>query len=464
MMNPKIVGARIAELRKDKNMTQQQLADELLVSNKAVSKWENGGGLPDIATIPKLAEVLGVKTDYLLNENTDDTDKIKAKPRYKKFIVAICIIGILTISTIIALALNNQSESEWSDFVYLHEFVDVLAERGLQFINVSQIPHTTDFIDWSAPHIGRISEDIPIRLSTKKDIDLLLAIYKIVIDSQTAGLGWDTSIDEAINEAGLDDYLMEGIREIAKYEREKSLIFLATEHSFEELVEWGIFARPGIMKDFHALGFFLDLPEDFHTSIDDLNTNGFMVIQAYYIPWEMPWIRNGEIPDGIFPASPYNQELMVEVIDGDINVTVLGDINRPITYDIPLIIPGDIIPFNSDKRTVVTDGILVYVIYDDINHLTDGSIRLNRMIDIYDLSQVDIWYGTIRARFEGDLNNMNSSNFSFDYYVEKRIDFYELEVMGMELYNDATLAFMILSITLNTATNITYIIDINLGL
>ena len=270
-MNPKIVGTRIAELRKDKNMTQQQLADELLVSNKAVSKWENGGGLPDIATIPKLAEVLGVKTDYLLNENINDTDKIKAKPRYKKLIVAICIIGILTISTIIALALNNQSEYEWSDFIYLHEFSEELEKRGLQFINVSQVPHTTDFIDWSNPNIGRISDDIPIQLSTEKDIDLLLAIYRIA-HLQGFGLGWDGVIQEAIDLAGLDDYLMSGIREISREAREQELINLATEYTFDELVEMGIFIRQNFIEEFHALGFFLDKPVDFYTPMDDFDT------------------------------------------------------------------------------------------------------------------------------------------------------------------------------------------------
>jgi len=55
-------------------MTQQQLADELLVTNKAVSKWETGSGLPDIAILPTLASVLGVTTDDILSNSYTNHD------------------------------------------------------------------------------------------------------------------------------------------------------------------------------------------------------------------------------------------------------------------------------------------------------------------------------------------------------------------------------------------------------
>jgi len=50
-------------------MTQQQLADKLAVSNKTVSKWENGGGLPSIALLPDLAATLGVTVDDIVSNN-----------------------------------------------------------------------------------------------------------------------------------------------------------------------------------------------------------------------------------------------------------------------------------------------------------------------------------------------------------------------------------------------------------
>lgn len=56
-------GAYLAALRKARGMTQQEAADQLGVSNKTVSKWENGAGLPDITVLPALAELYGVTAD-----------------------------------------------------------------------------------------------------------------------------------------------------------------------------------------------------------------------------------------------------------------------------------------------------------------------------------------------------------------------------------------------------------------
>ena len=58
-------GARLKQLRQNKHMTQQELADLLGVSNKSVSRWESGG-YPDVATLAPLAKALGVSTDELL--------------------------------------------------------------------------------------------------------------------------------------------------------------------------------------------------------------------------------------------------------------------------------------------------------------------------------------------------------------------------------------------------------------
>lgn len=60
------IGNTIAELRKKKKWTQTELAQKLNVSDKAVSKWENDGGLPSVEFFPKLAELFGVSIDYLM--------------------------------------------------------------------------------------------------------------------------------------------------------------------------------------------------------------------------------------------------------------------------------------------------------------------------------------------------------------------------------------------------------------
>ena len=59
-MDAKKVGEHIAALRKEKGLTQLELAEKLHVTDKAVSRWERGVGLPDIQTIEPLAQTLGV--------------------------------------------------------------------------------------------------------------------------------------------------------------------------------------------------------------------------------------------------------------------------------------------------------------------------------------------------------------------------------------------------------------------
>ena len=60
------IGKRISVLRKANGWTQSQLAEKLFVTDKAVSKWEQGRGDPELASVVKLAEVFGVTTDCLL--------------------------------------------------------------------------------------------------------------------------------------------------------------------------------------------------------------------------------------------------------------------------------------------------------------------------------------------------------------------------------------------------------------
>lgn len=78
-MDNKKVGAFISERRKVKQLTQQQLADKLGISNKAVSKWETGQGMPDISIIPVLGEILGVTVDELLNGEQSSCEKTDKK-------------------------------------------------------------------------------------------------------------------------------------------------------------------------------------------------------------------------------------------------------------------------------------------------------------------------------------------------------------------------------------------------
>ena len=67
-MNEPTMGQRIAQLRKEQGLTQKELADRMNVTDKAVSKWERDLSCPDISSVPRLAEVLGVGVETLLAE------------------------------------------------------------------------------------------------------------------------------------------------------------------------------------------------------------------------------------------------------------------------------------------------------------------------------------------------------------------------------------------------------------
>lgn len=61
------LGKRISNLRREKGLKQEDLANEMNVSPQAVSKWENDLSCPDISALPQLASLLGVSTDVLLS-------------------------------------------------------------------------------------------------------------------------------------------------------------------------------------------------------------------------------------------------------------------------------------------------------------------------------------------------------------------------------------------------------------
>ncbi len=74
------MGQIIKKLRKEKNLTQEELAEQLGVTSQAVSKWENDSGMPDIAQVVPLAAVFNVSTDVLFGicevNNEDEVKKI----------------------------------------------------------------------------------------------------------------------------------------------------------------------------------------------------------------------------------------------------------------------------------------------------------------------------------------------------------------------------------------------------
>lgn len=100
-------GKMLAKLRKERNLTQQELADILNVSNKTISKWETNTTAPDIDSLKRLSQVLNVPVDVLLgNSNITTTPKIsKSKPSKKKTILLSALL-LITIFLIYYLITN----------------------------------------------------------------------------------------------------------------------------------------------------------------------------------------------------------------------------------------------------------------------------------------------------------------------------------------------------------------------
>lgn len=77
------IGEKIKQARKEQGMTQEQLAEKLIVSRVAIAKWENDNGVPDIENLKKLSQVFGITMDELCNNSsTNEVQKPDSKEEY----------------------------------------------------------------------------------------------------------------------------------------------------------------------------------------------------------------------------------------------------------------------------------------------------------------------------------------------------------------------------------------------
>ncbi len=128
-----IIAKNISELRKLNKMTQLELAERLNYSDKAVSKWERGESIPDIAVLIEIANIFSVSLDYLVKEDHEkcepmNDDECKLKEATQKVLInnrkAVTGIGIqmvwlIAIIVFIPIALFVPSENaKWLPFLY----------------------------------------------------------------------------------------------------------------------------------------------------------------------------------------------------------------------------------------------------------------------------------------------------------------------------------------------------------
>ena len=121
-MNQEKIGKFIANLRKEKNMTQQELAKKLGVTDRAISKWENGRGLPDYSLLQDLCDTLSISINELFSgEKISKEDyKTKAEENMSKLIN------------------DNYSEKKKINWIIAISIAVVVADKN-RFSNILQI-------------------------------------------------------------------------------------------------------------------------------------------------------------------------------------------------------------------------------------------------------------------------------------------------------------------------------------
>lgn len=95
----RIIGRNIVLLRTNAHLTQAEFAEQLHYTDKAVSKWERGDSVPDIAVLKRIADLFGVTVDYLLHEH-EESEKVLlaedvATKRHNHLLISlIAVIGV----------------------------------------------------------------------------------------------------------------------------------------------------------------------------------------------------------------------------------------------------------------------------------------------------------------------------------------------------------------------------------
>lgn len=154
-MNPYITGTTIKTLRERKNLTQMQLAEQLHVSDKAVSRWETGKGFPDVTLIEALAKALGISVAELFSGNTVQNRNISGNMlRSKFYICPICgnvvhTLGETMVSccgmTLPAAAIDEADEAHEMQIEYIEdEYYVTIAHEMTKQHYISFIAYVTD--------------------------------------------------------------------------------------------------------------------------------------------------------------------------------------------------------------------------------------------------------------------------------------------------------------------------------
>lgn len=130
-MDQERIGKFILELRKEKKMTQQELADKIGVTDRAISKWENGRGMPDLSLMKPLCDELGISINELISGekinkkeyqdrfeenifNTINYSQKQIKKTRNKYVIIIGVIFLflIVLATLFGIDINRMKNNE----------------------------------------------------------------------------------------------------------------------------------------------------------------------------------------------------------------------------------------------------------------------------------------------------------------------------------------------------------------
>ena len=122
MLDQQKIGNYLKELRKQKNLTQEQLAEQFGTTSRSVSRWETGSNMPDLSVLVELASFYDVKLNELINGEKDNEDTVTAdefervveyadtdKERLRRQMVRNNVIALVLISVSMCLYLTGNS-------------------------------------------------------------------------------------------------------------------------------------------------------------------------------------------------------------------------------------------------------------------------------------------------------------------------------------------------------------------
>ena len=118
-----IIAKNIAELRRAASLTQIELAERLNYSDKAVSKWERGESVPDIAVLKEIADMFGVRVDYLLTEDHSGAAPEEITPRKRRnrliiTLLSISLVWLVAMFVFVCTGIAMPGGALWLVFVY----------------------------------------------------------------------------------------------------------------------------------------------------------------------------------------------------------------------------------------------------------------------------------------------------------------------------------------------------------